>query len=66
MGMQEFESTKLLKDTMEAAGFKVDLGIAGMPTAFWATYGSGHPYIVIESEIDALAGRQPDAARIRA
>src|SRR4051794_33233633 len=52
MGMQEFESTKLLKDTMEAAGFKVELGGAGMPTNFWATYGSGHPYIVIESEID--------------
>src|SRR6185437_15110462 len=37
MGMQEFESTKLLKDTMEAAGFKVELGGAGMPTDFWAT-----------------------------
>ena len=56
MGMQEFESTKLLKDTMEAAGFKVELGRAGMPTNFWASYGSGHPYIVIESEIDALPG----------
>jgi aminobenzoyl-glutamate utilization protein B len=56
MGMQEFEATKLLKDTMEAAGFKVELGGAGMPTDFWATYGSGHPYIVIESEIDALPG----------
>jgi aminobenzoyl-glutamate utilization protein B len=56
MGMQEFESTKLLKDTMEAAGFKVELGGAGMPTNFWASYGSGHPYIVIESEIDALPG----------
>ena len=56
MGMQEFESTKLLKDTLEAAGFKVDLGVAGMPTALWATYGSGHPYIVIETEIDALPG----------
>ena len=56
MGMQEFESTKLLKEVMEAAGFKVELGGAGMPTDFWATYGSGHPYIVIESEIDALPG----------
>jgi len=56
MGMQEFEGTKLLKDTMEAAGFKVELGGAGMPTNFWASYGSGHPYIVIESEIDALPG----------
>ncbi len=56
MGMQEFESTKLLKDTMEAAGFQVELGGAGMPTNFWAKWGSGKPYIVIESEIDALPG----------
>jgi aminobenzoyl-glutamate utilization protein B len=53
-GMQEFESTKLLKGTLEAAGFRVDLGGAGMPTNFWAEYGSGHPKIAIVSEIDAL------------
>jgi aminobenzoyl-glutamate utilization protein B len=56
LGMQEFESTKLLKDTLEAAGFKVELGGAGLPTNLWATYGSGHPYIVVETEIDALPG----------
>ena len=55
-GMQEFESTKLLKDTMEAAGFTVELGGAGMPTNFWAKWGSGHPHIVIASEIDCLPG----------
>ena len=52
--MQEFESTKLLKDTLEAAGFKVELGGAGMPTNLWAEYGSGHPKIAIVTEIDAL------------
>jgi aminobenzoyl-glutamate utilization protein B len=56
LGMQEFESTKLLKDTLEAAGFKVELGGAGLPTNLWATYGSGHPYIVIETEIDGAPG----------
>ena len=56
LGMQEFESTKLLRDTMRAAGFTVTLGGAGMPTNFWASWGSGKPYIVIESEIDALPG----------
>jgi len=56
MGMQEFESTKLLKDTLEAAGFNVDLGGAGMPTNLWAKWGSGKPYIMIETEIDALPG----------
>src|SRR5690242_15421537 len=56
LGMQEFETTKLLKDTLEAAGFKVELGGAGMPTNLWAEYGSGRPKIAIVSEIDALPG----------
>ena len=54
--MQEFESTKLLKDTLEAAGFKVELGGAGMPTNLWAEWGSGQPKIAIVTEIDALPG----------
>jgi aminobenzoyl-glutamate utilization protein B len=53
-GMQEFESTKLLKSTMEAAGFTVELGGAGMPTTFVAKWGSGKPVIAISTEIDAL------------
>ncbi len=40
LGMQEFEGSKLLKETLEAAGFKVELGGAGMPTNVWAEYGS--------------------------
>jgi aminobenzoyl-glutamate utilization protein B len=56
LGMQEVESTKLLKDTLEAAGFKVELGGAGMPTNLWAEYGSGHPKIAIVTEVDALPG----------
>src|SRR5215510_6090421 len=32
LGMQEFEGSKLLKNTLEAAGFRVELGGAGMPT----------------------------------
>jgi aminobenzoyl-glutamate utilization protein B len=53
-GMQEVQSTKLLKDTLEAAGFTVELGGAGMPTNLWAKWGSGKPVILIASEIDAL------------
>jgi aminobenzoyl-glutamate utilization protein B len=56
LGMQEFEASKLLKNTLEAAGFKVELGGAGMPTNIWAEYGSGRPKIAIVTEIDALPG----------
>jgi aminobenzoyl-glutamate utilization protein B len=56
LGMQEVESTKLLKDTLEAGGFKVELGGAGMPTNLWAEYGSGRPKIAIVTEVDALPG----------
>ncbi len=54
LGMQEFESTKLMKDVLEASGFTVQLGAAGMPTNLWARWGNGHPAIAIVSEIDAL------------
>jgi aminobenzoyl-glutamate utilization protein B len=43
LGMQEFESTRLMKDVLEAGGFTVQLGAAGMPTNLWARWGSGHP-----------------------
>src|SRR3954470_16112230 len=56
MGMQEFEGSKLLKDTLTAAGFKVELGGADMPTNVWAEYGSGRPKIAIVTEGDALPG----------
>ena len=56
LGMQEFESTKLLKATLEAAGFRVELGGAGMPTNLWAEWGSGRPKIAVVTEIDALPG----------
>jgi aminobenzoyl-glutamate utilization protein B len=54
LGMQEWKSTKLLKDTLEAAGFTVEMGGAGMPTNLWAKWGSGKPVIAISTEIDAL------------
>ena len=54
LGMQEFNSSKLLADTLEQAGFTVERGLAGMPTCFVATYGSGKPVIGILGEFDAL------------
>jgi aminobenzoyl-glutamate utilization protein B len=56
LGMQEVESVKLLEGTLKAAGFKVEVGGAGMPTNLWAEYGSGRPKIVIVTEVDALPG----------
>ncbi len=53
-GMQEYESSKYLKETLEGAGFKVELGGAGIPTNVWATWGSGNPVIAIATEMDAL------------
>jgi aminobenzoyl-glutamate utilization protein B len=54
LGLQEFQSSKLLADTLEQAGFKVERGLAGMPTCFVATYGSGKPVIGLLGEFDAL------------
>jgi aminobenzoyl-glutamate utilization protein B len=54
LGLQEFRSSKLLADTLEQAGFRVERGLAGMPTCFVATYGSGKPVIGILGEFDAL------------
>ncbi len=53
---EENESAKILADYAEAQGFKVDRGVAGMPTAFVATYGSGSPVISVLGEFDALPG----------
>jgi len=54
LGLQEFRSSKLLADTLEQAGFHVERGLAGMPTCFVATYGSGKPVIGLLGEFDAL------------
>lgn len=54
LGLQEFKSSKLLADTLEEAGFKVERGLAGMPTCFVASYGTGKPVIGILGEFDAL------------
>lgn len=62
LGMQEHESAKFLKSTLEGIGFRVELGGAGMPTNVWAEWGSGRPKIVIVTEIDALPEGSQDPA----
>jgi aminobenzoyl-glutamate utilization protein B len=56
LGLMESRSSKLLADELERHGFKVERGVAGMPTAFVATWGRGHPVIGIMGEYDALPG----------
>ncbi len=56
LGLEEYKSSKLLADVLENAGFKVDRGVAGMPTAFIAewSHGNGRPTIGFLGEFDAL------------
>lgn len=54
LGMQEFKSSAILIKTLEEEGFKVEKGVAGMPTCFVASWGSGKPVIGILGEFDAL------------
>src|SRR5258708_1649672 len=56
VGFQEMQSSALLQQTLKDAGFQIEAGVAGMPTAFIATYGSGKPIIGILGEYDALPG----------
>jgi len=54
LGMQEFKSSALLIQTLEKEGFVIQKNVAGMPTCFVATWGSGKPVIGILGEYDAL------------
>ena len=56
VGYQETESSGLLQAQLTAAGFEVDGDVAGMPTAFVASWGTGSPVIGILAEYDALPG----------
>ncbi len=54
LGLQEDKSSALLIRTLKEAGFTVEQGLAGMPTCFVASYGSGRPVVGILAEYDAL------------
>jgi aminobenzoyl-glutamate utilization protein B len=54
--LREHRSAALLADYAEKAGFRVERGVGGMPTAFIASYGSGRPIIGVMGEYDALPG----------
>jgi len=65
VGLQELRTGKLLADILEEQGFAVERGVAGMPSAFVATYGSGAPTIGILAELDALPGLSQKAVPYR-
>lgn len=56
LGYKEQKSSALLQQTLKDNGFAVEAGVAEIPTAFVATYGSGSPVIAILAEYDALPG----------
>jgi aminobenzoyl-glutamate utilization protein B len=64
-GYQEKTSARLLADAAEKAGFSVKRGVAGIPTAFVAEFGSGQPVIGILGEYDALPELSQDAVPFR-
>jgi len=55
-GFQEVETSKYITGILEANGFVIERGIAGIPTAWTATWGSGGPLIALGSDIDGLLG----------
>lgn len=61
MGYLEEKSSGLLQKTLRNEGFSIKAGVAGIPTAFIAEYGSGFPVIAILGEYDALPGISQEA-----
>jgi aminobenzoyl-glutamate utilization protein B len=61
LGMQEVETSRYLSKILEDSGFTVTRGVAGIPTAFVARWGSGKPVISLGSDIDDIpqAGQKP-------
>jgi aminobenzoyl-glutamate utilization protein B len=57
LGYQEEKSSTLLQRELQSAGFRVQSGVAGEPTAFVASFGQGQPVIGIMGEFDALPCR---------
>lgn len=65
LGCEEVRASRHLADVLRAHGFEVELGVAGLPTAFVARWGRGGPTIAFSCEYDALPGlsqREPELA----
>src|SRR5215475_6524549 len=64
LGFQEYETSAYVTGILEKNGFKVEKGVAGMPTAWVASYGSGKPVIAFITDIDCIpkASQKPGVA----
>jgi aminobenzoyl-glutamate utilization protein B len=64
LGFQEVETTKYLTGILRKEGFKIEQGVAGIPTAWVATWGSGKPVIALGSDVDCVpqASQKPGVA----
>jgi aminobenzoyl-glutamate utilization protein B len=64
LGFQEFETSRYLAGILEKEGFKIERGIAGIPTAWVASWGDGKPVISLGSDIDDIpqASQKPGVA----
>ena len=64
LGFQEFETSRYVTGILEKNGFQVERGVAGIPTAWVATYGSGKPVIAFITDIDCIprASQKPGVA----
>jgi aminobenzoyl-glutamate utilization protein B len=64
LGFQEFQTSKYLTELLEKNGFQVQRGVAGIPTAWVATWGSGKPVIGFMTDIDCIprASQKPGVA----
>lgn len=64
LGFQEFETSKYLTGILEKEGFKITRGVAGIPTAWTAVWGSGKPVIALGSDVDCIpqASQMPGIA----
>jgi len=54
LAFQEFETQRYMTDLLSKEGFKVEQNISGLPSGWWATWGSGKPVIALGSDVDGI------------
>lgn len=64
LGFQEFETQAYLTELLADNGFDIELGVAGIPSSWWASWGSGEPVIALGSDVDGIprASQMPGVA----